>query len=133
VKNKQLQVISKSLQLFKSDLTIEKQRVELVLDNQSKTIKEMKKSRKNHKFSNDSLSEMKILKAVVPREEISETGDDKETMVARKADKDDSGRESDSSDHTCDEEDAENKSAKSTKNINESKTVLIYSYWTHYI
>jgi hypothetical protein len=53
---------------------------------------------------------MKILKAVVPKEEIIEPGDDKETMVARLEDKDGCGRESDSSD-----------------------TVLIYSYGTHYI
>ena len=132
-KKQQLQQISKILQVFKSDLKVEKQRVVLVLDNQNKTIEKMKKSMKKLRIRKENLSERKILKAVVPKEQIIEHGDDKETIVASNDDKDDSGRESDSSDQPSDDKDTKNNSVKRTKDGNECKTVLSYSYWTHYI
>ena len=129
-KNEQLQVISKSMQVFISDLKIEKQRVKLVLENQNVILGKMTKSMGKHKIRKENMSEKNILKAVVPEEHSTELSDGKtkEVDVVDNDDKDDSGREFDSSDQTSDD-----KSSSMNLLSSGSKTVMSYSYWTHYI
>ena len=87
------------------------------------------------KIRKENVPERKMLEAVVQEEQLFELGDQKtkEVIVVDNDDKDDSGRESDSSDNTSDDKYSSNNLLRSVKSKNVSKTVLTYSYWTHYI
>ena len=143
-KNSHLQLISDSLLVFKTDLEIEKQRVETLMKNKNLMIENMKRKMEKLTIRKENISERKILKAAVNNQQINEPNDGQtnQNTVTRVDFKDDSGRESDGSEQTSDEKDTKkdlikfNSDADVTdcgENENVHKTVLSYSYWTHYI
>ena len=132
-KNSHLGLISKSLLILQKDLENEKLKVEFVLNCQKKRIENMKRKTEKLKSRKKKKSEPKMLTKAAENQMMKKTNedqpDDKNDTTTHA--KDDSGRESDGSEHANDDKDT--KQATATDKEHQVKIVPSYSYWTQYL